>query len=148
MSSPPPSIQMMIHMDNPWLSPSINKHFSGRAGLEAQLKMGEEISLPSSSSPAAPSTGVLLSPNTSPYNLPLGRVLPAAPQLTATKAGIWGEGNLCNKVSWAVTHSGGMVFMEWPHQCQTSTRGRNQCVEGSNFGNFFKLMIMKVAIHF
>lgn len=31
-------------MDNPWLSPSINKHFSGRAGLEAQLIMGEEIS--------------------------------------------------------------------------------------------------------
>lgn len=81
MSSPPPSIQMMIHTDNPWLSSSKNKHFSGRVGLEAQLIEGEEISLPPSSSPAAPSTGVLLSPNTSPYNLPLERALPAAPQL-------------------------------------------------------------------
>lgn len=44
MSSPSPSIQMMIDTDNPRLSSSINKYLSSRAGLEAQLKMGEEIS--------------------------------------------------------------------------------------------------------
>lgn len=54
LSSPPPSIETVTHTDNPWLSSSINKHFSGRAMLEAQVITGEEISFPSNSSPAAP----------------------------------------------------------------------------------------------
>lgn len=66
---------------------------------------GNFSSLPSSSSPAAPSTGMLLSPSPSPYPLPLGGVSPAAGQLAAIKAGIWEGTNLPNNVSWAVIYS-------------------------------------------
>lgn len=127
-------------MDNPWLSPSINKHFSGRAGLEAQLIMGEEISplFPPAPLQQLPVQGCS-SHQTPPHIIYLWeecfqQLHSSQPQ----RGGIWGEGNLCNKVSWAVTHSGGMVFMEWPHQCQTSTRGRNQCVERSRLWELFQ----------
>jgi len=92
-------------VDNPRSSSSVNKNqtsFSSRAGLDAWLITGEEIS---PLFPLAALRQLWVRGCPSPYHLPSGGASPAAGQLPAIKAGILEGSNPHNRVSWAVLHS-------------------------------------------